>query len=60
MESIGVYSGDPKNDPTARRYSTISYDKVIADDLKVMDQSAVLLARDHQIPIHVLISMRPG
>ena len=30
----GVYSGDPKQDPAARRYSTISYDKVITDDLR--------------------------
>ena len=56
----GVYSGDPKHDPTARRYSTISYDKVITDDLKVMDQSAVLLARDHHIPIHVFDFDAPG
>lgn len=56
----GVYSGDPKHDPDARRYSTISYDKVIGDDLKALDQSAVLLARDHHIPIHVFDFDEPG
>jgi uridylate kinase len=56
----GIYSGDPKQDPSARRYSSISYDKVIAENLKVMDQSAVLLARDHNLPIHVFNFDAPG
>jgi uridylate kinase len=55
-----VYTGDPRKDPTARRYQSISYDQVIADDLKVLDQSAVLLARDHSLPIHVFDFDAPG
>jgi uridylate kinase len=49
----GIYTSDPRQDSQARRYHTISYDRVIADNLRVLDQSAVLLARDHDMPIHV-------
>ena len=53
----GVYSADPKKDPGARRYDTIDYDTVLADNLKVMDASAVALCRDNAIPI-VVFSIR--
>jgi uridylate kinase len=56
----GVYTSDPKKDPTARRYQTITYDKVISDNLKALDQTAVLLARDHGLPIHVFDFDAPG
>ncbi len=56
----GVYTGDPRRDPSARRYRVISYNRVIADNLQVMDQSAVLLARDHNLPIHVFDFDAPG
>ena len=49
----GIYTSDPRQDSQARRYHTITYDRVIADDLRVFDQAAVLLARDYQLPIHV-------
>lgn len=49
----GVYSADPKKDPTATRYDTLSYQKVLAEDLRVMDSSAVSLMRDNKIPIIV-------
>jgi uridylate kinase len=49
----GIYSNDPNKDPAAQRYQSISYNKVIVDNLKVLDQAAVLLARDHHLPIHV-------
>jgi uridylate kinase len=49
----GIYTADPHHDPQARRYQTISYDTVIRDNLQALDQSAVLLARDHRLPIHV-------
>jgi len=41
----GVYSADPKKDPSATRYDTLSYQKVLAEDLRVMDSSAVSLMR---------------
>lgn len=49
----GIYTADPHRDPTARRYKQINYDTVIQKNLRALDQSAVLLARDHGLPIHV-------
>ena len=49
----GVYDADPKKVATAKRYDTVSYTRVLADDLKVMDASAVALCRDNHIPIVV-------
>ena len=53
----GVYNADPKKDPSAVRYESVGYDKVLADNLKVMDASAVALCRDNDIPI-VVFSIR--
>ena len=53
----GVYDADPKKVPTAKRYDTLTYDRVLADNLKVMDASAVALCRDNEIPI-VVFSIR--
>ncbi|MDR7101269.1 UMP kinase [Croceicoccus sp. BE223] len=53
----GVYSADPKKDATATRFETIDYDTVLAENLKVMDASAVALCRDNDIPI-VVFSIR--
>lgn len=49
----GVYTADPKKDPTATRYDTLTYTDVLAKNLKVMDASAVSLMRDNGIPIIV-------
>lgn len=49
----GVYEADPKKHPNARQYATLSYKDVIAQDINVMDQSAILLARDHDLPMHI-------
>ncbi len=49
----GVYDADPKKVANAKRYDTVSYGRVLADDLKVMDASAVALCRDNNIPIVV-------
>ena len=53
----GIYDSDPKKNAGAKRYETVSYSKVLADDLKVMDASAVALCRDNEIPI-VVFSIR--
>jgi uridylate kinase len=53
----GIYDSDPKTNPDAKRYETIDYDTVLADNLKVMDASAVALCRDNAIPI-VVFSIR--
>ena len=49
----GVYSADPKKDPNAVKYDTLSYMDVLKNDLKVMDASAISLARENNIPIVV-------
>jgi uridylate kinase len=49
----GVYDADPKKVPTAKRYETVTFDKVLSDNLRVMDASAVALCRDNAIPIVV-------
>src|SRR4051812_46027271 len=53
----GVYTADPKKDKNAKRYDTLSYLEVLAKDLKVMDASAISLARDNGVPI-VVFSIR--
>jgi uridylate kinase len=53
----GVYTADPKKDATAKRYETLSYQEVLAKDLRVMDASAISLMRDNHIPI-VVFSIR--
>ena len=56
----GVYSADPKADPGARRFDTISHDEMLARGLKVMDEAAVALARNAGIPIIVFSLEKPG
>ncbi len=56
----GVYSADPKKDPTATRYATISFDEVIARNLAVMDATAFALCRDQKLPIKVFSIVKPG
>ena len=49
----GVYNADPKKDPSAVRYESLSYMDVLTQDLKVMDASAISLSRENNIPIVV-------
>ncbi|MBL4692982.1 MAG: UMP kinase [Magnetovibrio sp.] len=56
----GVYSADPKKDTNAVRYDTLTYQDVLARDLRVMDTSAVALARDNKVPILVFALHTPG
>ncbi len=56
----GVYDSDPKINPNAKRYETVTYDTVLADNLKVMDASAIALCRDNHIPIVVFNIREPG
>lgn len=49
----GVYSADPKKDPSAVRYDNLSYMEVLKQRLKVMDSSAVSMCMDHKLPIIV-------
>ena len=56
----GVYESDPKKNPNSKRYSSISYGKVLSDNLKVMDSSAISLARDNNIPMIVFSILNKG
>jgi uridylate kinase len=49
----GIYDADPKQKADAKRYESLPFHQVLADDLKVMDASAVALCRDNNIPIVV-------
>ncbi|MBI1732855.1 MAG: UMP kinase [Gammaproteobacteria bacterium] len=56
----GVYSADPKKDRSAHRIPRLSYDEVIERKLAVMDTTAVVLCRDHHVPLRVLDMMQHG
>lgn len=56
----GVYSADPKLDPTASKYDEISYSDVLAKDLKVMDQTAITLCKDNGIDLCVFNMQEDG
>jgi uridylate kinase len=56
----GVYSADPKSDPTATRFDQLTYDEVLNRKLKVMDLTAITLARDSRIPVIVFSIRSPG
>jgi uridylate kinase len=49
----GIYDRDPRKDPAAHRYDSLGYSDVLERDLRVMDQQAIVLARDHELPLHV-------
>ena len=49
----GVYSADPKKDPNARRFDSLTYDVVLRDNLQVMDMAAIALARENRMPLLV-------
>jgi uridylate kinase len=56
----GIYDKDPKKHDDAVRYDTVSYDEVLQKNLKVMDASAIALARDNNKPIVVFSLDEPG
>ena len=49
----GVYTADPEKDPTATKFDDISYDEVLQRGLKVMDTTAIAMAKDNDLPIYV-------
>ncbi len=56
----GVYSADPKTNPQARRYTSVSFDDAINQNLKVMDATALTLCRDQKLPINVFSIFKSG
>ncbi|RMD71149.1 MAG: UMP kinase [Gammaproteobacteria bacterium] len=56
----GVYSADPLVHPDAQRFSRLTFEEALARDLKVMDATAMLLCRDHHLPLRVFSMHKPG
>jgi uridylate kinase len=56
----GVYTADPKVDPTATRYDEVSFAEVMMNDLRVLDATAIAFCRDNKIPIVVFDLLTPG
>jgi uridylate kinase len=56
----GVYTADPKRDPSARRYAELTFDEAIVKNLKVMDATALALCRDQNMLLKVFSIFTPG
>jgi len=56
----GVYTADPKKDPSATRYTKLSFDEAIAKNLQVLDATAFALCRDQKLPIKVFSINKEG
>ena len=56
----GVYSADPMKDKNAKRYTELTYDEVLAQNLGVMDATAIALCRDQSMPVRVFNMNKPG
>ena len=56
----GVYDSDPKKNPDAKRFDTITYNEILRQDLRIMDPAAIALARDNDIPLIVFSIREPG
>lgn len=56
----GIYTADPKKDRTATKYSALTYDQALDQRLAVMDQTAMVLCRDHKMKLRVYDMDRPG
>ncbi|MCL1860310.1 MAG: UMP kinase [Proteobacteria bacterium] len=55
----GIYTADPKKDPSARRFARISFDEAISRGLAVLDATAFALCRDQKLPINVFSIFKP-
>ncbi|MGH7185604.1 MAG: UMP kinase [Nevskiaceae bacterium] len=56
----GIYTADPLKDKKAKKYDELTYDEVLDKRLGVMDQTAIVLARDHKLPLRVYDMFSPG
>ena len=56
----GVYTADPKKDPKATRYSQLSFDEAMSQNLGIMDATAFALCRDQKLPIKVFSIFKNG
>ncbi len=56
----GVYAADPVTHPDAERFSRLSFERVLVDNLKVMDATAIVMCRDNNLPLRVFELAQPG
>ena len=56
----GIYDADPMLNPSAKRYDRLTYDQVLDQRLNVMDQTSIVLCRDHHLPLRVFNLNDPG
>ncbi len=56
----GVYTADPEKDPTAQKYSDLSFDEAYSKHLKIMDMTAFTLCKENNMPVYVYDANRPG
>jgi uridylate kinase len=56
----GVYTADPKKDPSATRYNSITFDEALIKNLQVLDATAFALCRDQNLPLKVFSIFKPG
>nr|WP_268952247.1 UMP kinase [Planktothrix agardhii] len=56
----GIYDSDPKHNPDAKRYQTLTYSYVLTHDLRVMDSTAIALCKENNIPIRSFNTIRTG
>ena len=56
----GIYSADPVTDPKAILYPRLTFDRVLSERLNVMDATAIVMCRDHQLPLRVFNLNQPG
>jgi uridylate kinase len=56
----GVYDSDPRKNSNAVKYDEVTFDEVIAKDLRVMDMTAITFCKDNNLPLRVFDLMLPG
>ncbi len=56
----GIYTADPVTEPDAKRYDGLSFDQVLAENLKVMDATAIVMCRENDLPLIVFSINNPG
>jgi uridylate kinase len=56
----GVYTADPKRDPTAEKLAEVSFNEILAKELRIMDLTAITLCKENNLPICVFDVMTPG
>jgi uridylate kinase len=56
----GVYTADPKKDPTATRYDVITYNEAMQKNLRIMDMTAIAMCNEHEVPVLVFDFRQSG